>query len=387
MKKRLFALQMSLLLALPFTQKIFSQNIAINTTGNRPDTSAMLDITSTNQGFLMPRLTSSQITSIFLPATGLLVYNSNLNAFQVNVGTSTSPVWNVLGSTKSVWSLTGNTGAGSSNFLGTTDNADVVFKRSNIQSGLIDSTLYNTSFGFSALNPSSTGSYNTAIGFQGLVANTIGEGNTTIGYAAGKTNTTGINNSLFGNAADVANNNLSNATAIGANAQVAQSNSLILGSISGVNGATACTNVGIGTTTPIAALDDSGTFKMGVKGTINKNIISFAGTLSGTSIPAGVTTISTSGITIITTTVVQSVNNPTFAAGSTDLTVTIPTTDQPTTTQATVEVSPSFDLPDGVSIASTRLSAVDTVKIRFVNANTTAATLSDTSVYITIHEF
>jgi hypothetical protein len=128
-----------------------------------------------------------------------------------------------------------------------------------------------------------------------------------------------------------------------------------------VNGATTSTNVGIGTTTPTASLDNSGTFKMGVNGTVNKNIISFAGTLSGTTVPG--------------------------LAGSTDLTVTIPTANEPTTTQATVEISPSFDLPDGVSIASARLSATDTVKIRFANTNIAAATLSSTTVYITIHEF
>jgi hypothetical protein len=38
---------------------------------------------------------------------------------------------------------------------------------------------------------------------------------------------------------------LTNATAIGANAVVSANNALVLGSINGVNGATASTNVGI----------------------------------------------------------------------------------------------------------------------------------------------
>ena len=53
--------------------------------------------------------------------------------------------------------------------------------------------------------------------------------------------------------------NLTNATAIGAYADVAESNALVLGSISGVNGATASTHVGIGTTTPQYTLDVHGT--------------------------------------------------------------------------------------------------------------------------------
>ena len=51
-----------------------------------------------------------------------------------------------------------------------------------------------------------------------------------------------------------AGNSLNNATAIGANAEVTASNALVLGSINGVNGATANTNVGIGTTSPLATL-------------------------------------------------------------------------------------------------------------------------------------
>lgn len=54
------------------------------------------------------------------------------------------------------------------------------------------------------------------------------------------------------------NNGLTNATAIGANATVSQSNTLVLGSIAGVNGAAASTKVGIGTASPAYALDVQG---------------------------------------------------------------------------------------------------------------------------------
>jgi hypothetical protein len=47
-------------------------------------------------------------------------------------------------------------------------------------------------------------------------------------------------------------------TAIGANALVTNSNSLVLGSINGVNLATADTNVGIGTTAPEQRLHING---------------------------------------------------------------------------------------------------------------------------------
>lgn len=78
--------------------------------------------------------------------------------------------------------------------------------------------------------------------------------NVMIGYQSGFTGggavlTDGSNLTLIGNNTEAANT-LTNATAIGANAVVKADNSLVLGSINGENGATASTNVGIGTTTP-----------------------------------------------------------------------------------------------------------------------------------------
>src|SRR2546430_3979611 len=68
------------------------------------------------------------------------------------------------------------------------------------------------------------------------------------------TNVGGGNNTIIGANADVGTNNLTNATAIGANASVTQSNSLVLGSINGVNGASSDTKVGIGTPAPAQRL-------------------------------------------------------------------------------------------------------------------------------------
>src|SRR5439155_26624286 len=86
-----------------------------------------------------------------------------------------------------------------------------------------------------------------------LQNNTTGNNNTGMGYAAGFNNTTTSFNTFLG-AEAIGTATTTNATAIGARAQVTQSNSLVLGSISGVNGATADTNVGIGVTAPSAKL-------------------------------------------------------------------------------------------------------------------------------------
>jgi hypothetical protein len=46
-----------------------------------PDASAQLDVTATNKGVLVPRLTTVQRTGVAAPANGLLVYDSDTNSF------------------------------------------------------------------------------------------------------------------------------------------------------------------------------------------------------------------------------------------------------------------------------------------------------------------
>lgn len=78
---------------------------------------------------------------------------------------------------------------------------------------------------------------------------TTGGGNTFVGNLSGKSIIGGNNNTMLGgNTSGTANINF--ATAVGANASVTQSNSIVLGAINGINGATVDTNVGIGTTAP-----------------------------------------------------------------------------------------------------------------------------------------
>lgn len=95
---------LGLLLTLPFG--VLAQGISMNTNGNTADTSAMLDISSTAKGILIPRMTAVQRTSIPLPATGLLVYQTNgtLPGFYVNQGTPASPNWQQLAGVNQVQS-------------------------------------------------------------------------------------------------------------------------------------------------------------------------------------------------------------------------------------------------------------------------------------------
>ena len=62
-----------------------------------PNSSAALDISSSNKGILIPRLTTTQRNAITNPATGLLIYQTDSAAgFYYNSGSSGSPLWAAL---------------------------------------------------------------------------------------------------------------------------------------------------------------------------------------------------------------------------------------------------------------------------------------------------
>lgn len=103
--------------------------VAFNTTGASPDNSAMLDVTSTDKGILVPRMTTAARIAITSPATGLLVYDNNLSLFYYYNGTAWAPIAPLTNG----WSVNGNSGTVSgTNFLGTTDNQALDIKTSNI---------------------------------------------------------------------------------------------------------------------------------------------------------------------------------------------------------------------------------------------------------------
>jgi hypothetical protein len=88
-----------LLLFLAQSVLIFAQSIGIKQSGFQlPDSSAILDLNRTSKGFLAPRLSSGQRNNIFKPATALLLFNSDVMQFQVNVGSPESPVWKNIAS-------------------------------------------------------------------------------------------------------------------------------------------------------------------------------------------------------------------------------------------------------------------------------------------------
>lgn len=68
-----------ILLAIFTTLASMAQSLGINADGSAANASAMLDVSSTNKGFLPPRMTSAQRLNIASPATGLMVYQNDAN--------------------------------------------------------------------------------------------------------------------------------------------------------------------------------------------------------------------------------------------------------------------------------------------------------------------
>jgi hypothetical protein len=202
-----------------------------------------------------------------------------------------------------VWLLNGNAGTSpGTDFMGTTDAQDVVFKSDGVERLRIYATgglniptttstgigvLYqngtpilhtlgaenffagsgaggfatlttgqqNVAVGVSALQGVTSASENAAFGYYALSAVTTGNNNIGVGSNAGATLDTGSNNILLGYYTNVDSASATNRIAIGTQAYVTQDNSMVLGSINGVNSAISDTNVGIGTTAPSQKLE------------------------------------------------------------------------------------------------------------------------------------
>ena len=117
----------------------YSDNVGIGTA--TPDPSALLELKSSEKGFLITRVTQAERDAIQQPATGLLIFNVTTNTIQYNIGTKFAPVWvsmlyiNVDGGSSSgiFWSLAGNDSVDASkHFLGTTNQQALIFKTDSV---------------------------------------------------------------------------------------------------------------------------------------------------------------------------------------------------------------------------------------------------------------
>ena len=233
------------------------------------------------------------------------------------------------------------------------------------ESTAIGNNAFSDAFQSTAIgyNAKTTGNESSALGNSSLAA---GFQSVALGYGA-KTNTNsetavGYNSVTAGQQSTAIGSGAAamgqNSTAIGYKAFTSQYNAIVLGD----NNA----NVGIGTSTPnsTAKLDVSGQYKLGDRGTVNKNQISFEAW------PA------------------VSVNN--LASERTvTMDIAIPAALIPNSTRATITVTPAGDFAGNTSfsISNPRMTSTSNIRINLTNISANSESLYSSHFYITVNEF
>lgn len=206
--------------ALFFSQILFSQTNTFPATGSvgigtvSPHASAALEISSSTQGILVPRMTQAERDNIATPATGLLIFQTNnVPGFYYYTGIAWSPI-NSDAANKQLSNLSSSTAINTILQPGVDNALDLGSVAFSWKSLYLDSALYlggnrfvaysegngegNTALGASALINNNNGIYNTASGYQSLFSNTNGIKNTATGYQALYSNLTGKKNTASG---------------------------------------------------------------------------------------------------------------------------------------------------------------------------------------------
>jgi hypothetical protein len=258
-------------------QTIFSQ-VAINNDNSAADPSAALDLQSDSLGFLVPRMTTIQRGMIDLPATGLLVFDTNTKSFWYFDGNQ----WLDLGSSRILSDLDGDTyidpefSADNDKIYFRVNNTIAMIIQKNIndvprlelgddntvvgskagssleptagvagirnaffgsQAGeLTTSGLNNVAIGYKALEDNTKGSQNTALGMNALANSDTSDGNVAIGQAALSANSVGSSNTGIGTQAGQNNTGNSNVfLGRGAGLNSTGDGNVLIGSFSGDN--------------------------------------------------------------------------------------------------------------------------------------------------------
>jgi hypothetical protein len=181
--------------------KSYSQTPGVGIGTTSPHTSALLDLTSNQQGFLPPRMTIAERNSITNPAKGLVVFTNDDSSFHFFDGT-----WRKLMTDREAWGMNGNA-ANPLAFIGTTNAMDLYFKVNNQSRVVLNQkgrlALYgnqdNLLIGMASGEALTTGHLNHFVGSFAGSSTTTGSYNWCSGYAAGANLTTGSRNYLSGN--------------------------------------------------------------------------------------------------------------------------------------------------------------------------------------------
>ncbi len=194
--------------------------VGINETGASPHNTAMLDVSSTTKGMLIPRMNNEQMTTISNPAIGLLVFNTDYNCFffanengwkKLITESSNNTLYDADGD--SFLTLRYDSGDDdtlriffqdiekfkiSARGIEPLNNGKSVFFGENAGKNEPGNENFSTALGYNSMLKNTTGYHNAAVGAFALQQNQSGFANNASGYAALQSNTSGNSNSAFG---------------------------------------------------------------------------------------------------------------------------------------------------------------------------------------------
>ena len=226
-----------------------SAQVGINSDNSDPDPSAMLDISSTDKGILIPRMDSTHRQAILNPAAGLMVYDSTTHSFWYYANAT----WNNLNRT-----FLADTDGDTKIQVEESGDEDIIrfdlggteFMR--LDSGRIE--ILNTGGSVfigegAGANDDLSDNRNVFTGYKSGYNNTEGINNIFTGYQSGYNNLTGIYNVFLGTNTGLSNTDGSNNIFIGTNTGLSNTegiNSIFSGNQAGYYNTTGNLNIFLG---------------------------------------------------------------------------------------------------------------------------------------------
>jgi len=139
--------------------------------GDNPTTiqkSSILELESSRQGLLLPRLTDTVAINALTPPDGMIIYLTADKSLRIR----SNGAWVKLadmGTAANNWSLNGNSGTTAANFLGTVDGKPLIMKTSNNEAMRIDTS---GNIGIGTNNPTAKLNVDGTVKFENLATNT-----------------------------------------------------------------------------------------------------------------------------------------------------------------------------------------------------------------------
>ena len=131
--------------------------------------SSILELESSRQGLLLPRLTDTAAINLLTPPDGMIIYLTSDNSLRLRSNGTWKKIADLAAATSN-WSLTGNSGTDSTlNFLGTVDGKPLIMKTNNAEAMRIDK---NGNIGIGTNNPTAKLNVDGTVKLENLAAGT-----------------------------------------------------------------------------------------------------------------------------------------------------------------------------------------------------------------------